>query len=84
MNLTPANWKKSEVTENKQYVEIGMRLYTPGSNWVTVIERNDNEILVREDNDPTGEWDNWYNLDDLQIGWNFSNKDMQFIEAIKA
>jgi len=31
MNLTPANWKKSEVTENKQFVTTGMKLYSAGS-----------------------------------------------------
>ena len=82
MNLTPANWKKSEVTENKQFVTVGMRLYSAGSEWCKVTEVEGDEMKVRFEDDDAGEFDEWFNMNDLQLGWQFSNKDREFIEAV--
>jgi hypothetical protein len=83
MNLTPANWKKSEVTENKQFVTVGMKLRAPGSEWCKVTEIEGDNIKVRFEDDNAGEFDEWYNLNDLQIGWAFTNKDKEYIELVK-
>ena len=82
MNLTPANWEKSEVTNNKNFVATGMRLYSAGSVWCVVTEVRGDKIKVRFEDDTTGEFDEWFDMNDLQIGWEFSNRDREFIEAI--
>jgi hypothetical protein len=58
-----------------------MRLHAP-SDHGTVIERSGDMILFRSWDDPEGTWDNWYNLNDLQIEWRFYNKDREYIEAV--
>lgn len=83
MNLTPANWKKSEVTENKQYIKSGMRLFTPNSGPCKVLEINGEDMKIRLEEDETDEFDEWFDMNDLQIGWSISRKDLEFIEAVK-
>jgi hypothetical protein len=83
MNLTPTNWKKSEVTENKQYIQEGMRLFTPASGPCKVMEVSGDNMKVHFEDDNTGEYDEWFNMNDLQLSWSLSRKDLEFIEAVK-
>jgi len=39
-------------------------------------------MKVRFEDDDAGEFDEWFNMNDLQLGWQFSNKDREFIEAV--
>ena len=82
MNLTPANWKKSEVTEYKDYVKAGMRLFSPASGACKVLEVETDNMLVHFEDDDAGEFDEWFNMNDLQLSWSFSRKDKEFIELI--
>ena len=82
MNLTPTNWKKSEVTENKEFVKVGMTLFFTDPcqcERFEVMAVNEKSMTVR---DATGE-EFEKDFDGLQIGWSFTSKDLEFIELIK-
>jgi hypothetical protein len=71
MNLTPKNWKKSEVEEQKERVVVGTKLiYSDMCNFrrfeVTEVEGT---LLTLVDDE--GQID-YADMDSLQIGWSFS------------
>lgn len=71
MNLTPKNWKKSEVEEQKERVAVGTKLiYCDMCNFqrFTVTEI-DGTLMTLIDED--GQTD-YADMDSLQIGWSFS------------
>lgn len=71
MNITPKNWKKSEVTEQKERVEVGTKLtYCDSCNfqrWTVTEKDGDLITIVTEDG-----FEEYKDLDALQIGWEFS------------
>lgn len=82
MNLTPSNWPKSEITIYKSFIKKGMRLFPTGGGAGQVMGVDGDSFLFRSEDDINGEWEEWYNADDLQLGWSFTMKDLDFIKAI--
>ncbi len=75
MNLTPNDMKKSVVTEKKNLVIVGTSLYTSGSEFVKVIERDGDQVLVNAEDDTSHDFDEWFDLNNLQVGWQFARQD---------
>lgn len=69
----------SEVTKNKSLVVVGMNLFTQGGELCEVIEINGDNMKVRFEDDLIGEFDSWFDMNQLQLGWSFLEKDKAFM-----
>lgn len=72
MNLTPKNWKKSEVEEQQDRVVVGTKLiYSDMCNYRTfTVAAIEDSLMILIDED--GEMDS-ADIEGLQIGWSFSS-----------
>lgn len=75
MNLSPKSLQ-SVVTKNKNLVEVGTHLYCGvSSEFFTVDERNGDMVLLNAEDDTNHEFDNWFDLNDLQTSFQFARSD---------